>query len=59
MLVENFGKSTATTILLELRVLLHPQLRKCENIISLFELDFQEDYDDYTMAWPVLLAGVR
>ncbi|KAF8852774.1 hypothetical protein BDZ45DRAFT_97554 [Acephala macrosclerotiorum] len=43
------------TTLRELRVLLCPQLRRCENIISLFGLDFQEDYDDYTVAWPVLL----
>lgn len=43
------------TTLQELRVLLHPQLRLCENIISLFGLDFQEDYDDYKVAWPVLL----
>jgi serine/threonine protein kinase len=43
------------TALQEIRVLLHPRLRRCENIISLFGLDFQEDYDDYTVAWPVLL----
>jgi Protein kinase domain len=43
------------TVLQELRVLLHPRLRRCENIISLLGLDFQEDYDDYTVAWPVLL----
>jgi serine/threonine protein kinase len=30
-------------------------LRTCENIISIFGLDFQEDYDDYNVAWPVLL----
>lgn len=43
------------TALQEIRVLLHPRLRRCENIINLFGLDFQEDYDDYTVAWPVLL----
>ena len=43
------------TALQEIRVLLHPRLRHCENVINLFGIDFQEDYDDYTVAWPVLL----
>lgn len=43
------------TALQELRVLLHPDLRTHENIISLFGLDFQEDYDDCNVAWPVLI----
>jgi hypothetical protein len=43
------------TALQEIRVLLHPRIRRCENIINLFGLDFQEDYDDHTVAWPVLV----
>ncbi|EPE33286.1 Protein kinase-like (PK-like) [Glarea lozoyensis ATCC 20868] len=52
---QAFQKEYYDTTLQELRVLLHPQLRKCEHIISIFGLDFQEDYDDSTLAWPVLL----
>ena len=52
---EAFREEYYHTTLQELRVLLHPQLRNCENVISLFGLDFQEDYDDYTVAWPVLV----
>jgi hypothetical protein len=50
-----FRKEYFDTTLQELRILLHPQLRTCDSIISLFGLDFQEDYDDSTIAWPVLL----
>lgn len=50
-----FREEYYKTTLQEIRVLLHPHLRRCENVISLFGLDFQEDYDDYTVAWPVLL----
>jgi hypothetical protein len=42
------------TILQELRVLCHPSLSEHENIINLLGLDFQEDYDDYQLAWPVI-----
>jgi len=52
---DNFRKDYYHTVLQELRVLLHPQVRTCENIINLFGLDFQEDYDDHTIAWPVLI----
>lgn len=50
-----FREEYRDTVLQELRVLLHPHLRSHDNIISLFGLDFQEDYDDHTIAWPVLL----
>ncbi|KAH6680234.1 hypothetical protein B0J14DRAFT_557600 [Halenospora varia] len=53
---EDFRKEYYDTALQELRILLHPKLRTCENIINLFGLDFQEDYDDYKVAWPVLLT---
>jgi len=43
------------TALQEIRVLLHPRIRHCDSIINLFGLDFQEDYDDYTTSWPVLI----
>ncbi|RDL39406.1 uncharacterized protein BP5553_03746 [Venustampulla echinocandica] len=51
-----FCREYYETTLQELRVLLHPHLRDCEYIISLFGLDFQQDYDDHTLAWPVLLV---
>jgi serine/threonine protein kinase len=50
-----FRKEYYRTVLQELRVLLHPNLRSHDNIINLFGLDFQEDYDDCSIAWPVLL----
>lgn len=43
------------TVLQELRILLHPELHKHDNIINILGFDFHEDYDDYTIAWPVLL----
>jgi hypothetical protein len=43
------------TVLQELRVLCHPILSQHENIVGLLGLDFQEDYDDFKVAWPVLL----
>jgi hypothetical protein len=43
------------TVLQELRVLCHPILSQHENIIGLLGLDFQEDYDNFKVAWPVLL----
>lgn len=43
------------TVLQELRVLCHPILSQHENIVGLLGLDFQEDYDDFEVAWPVLL----
>jgi serine/threonine protein kinase len=49
-----FRKEYYETVLQELRVLLHPNLRCHDNIINLFGLDFQEDYDDCSIAWPVL-----
>lgn len=52
---DAFHKEYYETALQELRVLLHPDLRSHENIICLFGLDFQEDYDDCSIAWPVLL----
>jgi serine/threonine protein kinase len=52
---DAFRKEYYNAALQELRVLLHPHLRSHDNIISLFGLDFQEDYDDCTVAWPVLL----
>ncbi|KAF4621931.1 hypothetical protein G7Y89_g14414 [Cudoniella acicularis] len=52
---DAFRKEYYSRTLQELKVLLHPQLRTCENIINLFGLDFQEDYDDHKIAWPVLI----
>jgi serine/threonine protein kinase len=52
---DAFRKEYYHTALQELRVLLHPQLRDHENIINLFGLDIQEDYDDCAVAWPVLV----
>jgi serine/threonine protein kinase len=52
---DAFRKEYYETVLQELRVLLHPDLRSHDNIISVFGLDFQEDYDDCTIAWPLLL----
>jgi Protein kinase domain len=52
---DAFRKEYYDTVLQELRVLLHPHLRSHDNIINLFGLDFQEDYDDCTTAWPVLV----
>src|ERR1700733_2728029 len=43
------------TVLQELRVLCHPILSQHENIVGLLGLDFQEDYDNFEVAWPVLL----
>jgi serine/threonine protein kinase len=43
------------TVLQELRVLCHPILSQHENIVSLLGLDFQEDYDNFEVAWPILL----
>jgi serine/threonine protein kinase len=43
------------TVLQELRVLCHPILSQHENIVGLLGLDFQEDYDNFKVAWPVLL----
>ena len=43
------------TVLQELRILFHPNLSKHDNIINILGFDFYEDYDDYTIAWPVLL----
>jgi hypothetical protein len=43
------------TILQELRILLHPELHKHDNIINILGFNFHEDYDDYTIAWPVLI----
>ncbi|KAH8668031.1 hypothetical protein BGZ60DRAFT_42099 [Tricladium varicosporioides] len=53
---DDFRKEYYNTALQELRILLHPKLRTCENIINLFGLDFQEDCDDHKAAWPVLLT---
>lgn len=53
---EVFRHEYYKTALQELRVLLHPHLRAHDNVISLFGLDFQEDYDDCAIAWPVLVV---
>jgi serine/threonine protein kinase len=53
---EGFQREYYHTILQELRVLSIPALIENENIITLLGLDFQEDYDDYKLAWPVLLT---
>ncbi|KAG9236361.1 kinase-like domain-containing protein [Amylocarpus encephaloides] len=50
----NFRRQYYDRTLRELQVLLHPHLRTSENIINLFGVDFQEDYDDHTVAWPIL-----
>jgi len=42
-------------VLRELRVLCHPSLSNHENIISLLGFDFEQDYDDPQVAWPVLV----
>jgi len=52
---DAFRNEYYDAVLQELRVLLHPHLRSHDNIINLFGLDFQEDYDDCTTAWPVLV----
>lgn len=57
--VPNLSSSTSKdelyhTILQELRVLCHPSLLRHENIIKLLGFDFQEDYDNDELAWPVI-----
>lgn len=52
---EDFRDEYYHTVLQELRVLSHPDLINHENIIGLLGLDFQEDYDDITLCWPLLL----
>ncbi|OCK78211.1 hypothetical protein K432DRAFT_99104 [Lepidopterella palustris CBS 459.81] len=52
---EGFRNEYYHTVLQELRVMTHPDLVDDENIIGLLGLDFQEDYDDFKLAWPLLL----
>jgi hypothetical protein len=51
----DFRNDYYDTVLRELRVLFHPALSTHENIINILGLDFQEDYDDYEVAWPVMV----
>jgi tRNA A-37 threonylcarbamoyl transferase component Bud32 len=48
----DFRNDYYNTVLRELRVLFHPALSTHENILG---LDFQEDYDDFEVAWPVMV----
>ena len=55
-----FRREYNAAALQELRALLHPRLRRCENVISLLGLDFLEDEeedekDGFSFAWPVFL----
>jgi serine/threonine protein kinase len=52
---HEFRSDFYNTVLQELRVLCHPILSQHENIVGLLGLDFQEDYDDFKVAWPILL----
>lgn len=49
---KNFRNEYYNAVLKELRV---TTLMDDENIISLFGIDWQEDYDDFKVAWPMLL----
>ena len=54
-LSADYRREMNKVVLQEMRVLCHPTLAKHENIICLLGLDFQEDHDDFKIAWPVLL----
>lgn len=51
-----FRNEYCYTVLQELRVLSHPNLIDHENITGLLGLDFLEDFDDYRVAWPMILV---
>lgn len=52
---SDYRRQVCNTILQEIRVLCHPTLADHENIIRLLGVEFQEDYDDFKIAWPILL----
>jgi serine/threonine protein kinase len=53
---ELLRASLAESILLELRVLCHPPIRRHENVVNLLGLGWETDYLDHTQLWPVLVV---
>ncbi|ORY03749.1 hypothetical protein BCR34DRAFT_667325 [Clohesyomyces aquaticus] len=51
-----FRREYYLTVLQELRVMSHPNLLNHENIIGILGFDFQEDYDDHRLTWPLLFV---